>query len=75
MFARNGEITLNGQADLSMALYAPDVDFKLVGGADLYGAYITKTVSDGGGSNFHYDRALSEITLPGQYDRVAWREL
>jgi len=70
-----GNINLAAGTEIVAAMYAPESDFNLTGQAQLYGSFIMNSVSDTGGSKFHYDRSLREMDLPGDYVKVAWREL
>jgi len=74
MFGQGGTFKFAGSSEIRAALYAPQTEFSLVGGGNLYGAFITKTVDDNGGSSFHYDRSLAELVPLEGYDKVAWRE-
>ena len=38
----------------------PNADVKLVGGSDFYGEILGATVTDTGGTHFHYDRSLKK---------------
>jgi hypothetical protein len=51
----------------SYALYAPDTDLSLHGNDDVYGAVVGRTITITGTPNFHYDKALSSITV-GSFD-------
>jgi len=70
-----GNINLAAGTEIVAAIYAPESDFNLTGQAQLYGSFIMESVSDIGGSKFHYDRSLKDLDLPGDYVKVAWREL
>jgi hypothetical protein len=41
-------------------VFAPNADVQLVGGSDFYGEILGATVSDAGGTHFHYDRSLKK---------------
>ncbi|GAB4316980.1 MAG: hypothetical protein Kow0074_05280 [Candidatus Zixiibacteriota bacterium] len=76
IFSTGSSMTVNGGAEIRAAVYAPDTDFRLTGGGDFYGSFITNTIFDAGGSSFHYDRSLEDLDLGGGgFDKVAWREL
>jgi len=75
IFSVGSSFTINGGAEVHATLYAPTTEFKLTGGADLYGAFLTKEAQDAGGSSFHYDRSLKDLKLPGTIQKVAWQEL
>lgn len=74
IFSTSENITLNGGAEIRAVFYAPDTKFKFNGAADLYGAYIMKEANVNGGSNFHYDRSLRDLTYGSGLNRVAWKE-
>jgi len=71
----DGYFNLSAFTDLCAAVYAPETVFKLTGHAELFGSFIANEVHDVGGSSFHYDRALRDLEFPGDYVKVAWREL
>lgn len=74
IFGKGGTFKFAGSSEIRAALYAPQTEFSLAGGGNLYGAFITKTVDDVGGSSFHYDRSLGEVAPLKGYAKVAWRE-
>jgi hypothetical protein len=59
-------VKLTGGAQASYGLYAPDSDVTISGGGEIFGAVIGKTVTDTGGSEIHYDKALATIPV-GQF--------
>jgi hypothetical protein len=73
-FCTSNNFSLNGGAEIRAVFYAPDTKFKFNGGANLYGAYIMKEADVNGGSNFHYDRSLRDLTYGTGMNRVAWKE-
>jgi hypothetical protein len=44
-------------------VYAPGVSLQLNNSADLYGSFVTKTVSQNAKVNMHYDMALGEVNI------------
>jgi len=71
----DGYFNLSAHTEIVASVYAPEVNWKLTGHAELYGSFIANEVMDVGGSSFHYDRALKQLKMPGQYVKVSWREL
>jgi len=71
----DADFKFSAHSEICAAVYAPEMEFHMNGHANLYGSFIAKTVKDVGGSEFHYDRSLSELSVPGDLVRVAWREL
>lgn len=58
------------------AVYAPNADVKLAGSEDKYGAFVGKTITVQGGTDYHYDEALGELDLHGgQYMLRYWQEM
>jgi hypothetical protein len=60
-------VSITGGASSAFAVYAPNADITIAGNADVYGAFIGKTVSDTGGAPIHYDSALANFTA-GSFD-------
>jgi len=60
LYAGTSQITINGGASTAMLLYAPNANFKLNGGGDLYGSVVSNKVLDLGGGAIHYDRQLQK---------------
>jgi hypothetical protein len=54
------DIKLRGGAQAYGVIYAPASNISYGGGSDWFGASVGKTVNDQGGTNLHYDRALSD---------------
>ena len=73
-YCTSAEFKLNGGAEIRAVFYAPETKFTFNGGADLYGAYIMNEADVSGGSNFHYDRSLGDLTYGSGMNRVAWKE-
>jgi len=70
------EIDLAGGASTALTVYAPAADVKIVGGSDLFGSVVGRTIK-AQGARFHYDESLGyEEDIEFQpYVRVAWQEL
>jgi hypothetical protein len=71
-------IKLHGNADFKGAVYAPGHDFTIGGGGVtgvVYGSVVAKTITLGGGAEFHYDEALGNVYNSGAgWTIVYWRE-
>ena len=67
VYGGSGSITLEGNDQSAMTIYAPNADFVLSGTADLYGSVLARTVTNNGGGDLHYDRRLqTEFWVEGQ---------
>jgi hypothetical protein len=75
IFGSDQDWKFAAHSEINAAIYAPEMDFHMTGQANLYGSFITNTVHDAGGSQFHYDRSLRKIKFPGIFDKVSWREI
>jgi hypothetical protein len=75
IYSKGGNVTFNGGGNIKALLYAPDSEFSFTGHAELYGSFIMGEASNAGGSGFHYDRSLRNLTGGGELERVAWKEL
>jgi hypothetical protein len=58
MYAGTGNITITGGSKAAGIIYAPASTFKSSGGTDWFGAVVANTITDTGGTGFHYDRKL-----------------
>lgn len=58
-YGGTGTVKLNGGAQTSAMVYAPNAAVTFSGGGDFYGAVIGATVNDSGGAAIHYDRSLA----------------
>ena len=54
-YAGTGTIDLSGNTSTTALIYAPNGKVSLSGSADMNGAVVGNTVSDGGNMNIHYD--------------------
>ncbi len=70
--AGNTSVTYNGNADFVGSLNAPEANFKITGGASIYGAAIVNTYTSIGGSGFHYDQSLASN---GNLVVSSWQEI
>lgn len=56
------DFTINGSAEVYCAIYAPNADFDLNGGAKIFGSVVCKkTTKLNGGFEMHYDEELGEV--------------
>lgn len=72
-----GTIKIAGNGGFTGALYAPDYDISMVGGGNsdsIFGAFVGNTVSMSGVQAVHYDEALADGGLIGDYRIVSWFE-
>ena len=58
VYGGTGDVHLNGGAESSALIYAPNADVTLDGIADFYGSIVGGTVEVSGGAQLVYDRAL-----------------
>jgi Tfp pilus assembly protein PilX len=70
--------TVSGNGQLNAVVYAPNATVSLNGGGSnglMTGAVVAKTITMNGGTEFHYDDALSRLTAGNPYGISKWREL
>jgi PilX N-terminal len=68
LYGGTNDATINGGTNTAMLLYAPNANFKLNGGGNLFGSVIASKVKDLGGGAIHYDRELqTEFYQLGNY--------
>lgn len=60
LYGGTGTLKVAGGVSSSAMVFAPNADVQLVGGSDFYGEILGATVSDTGGTHFHYDRSLKK---------------
>lgn len=58
LYGGTNQITINGGSQTAALIYAPNANFKLNGGGNLYGSVIASQITDLGGGAIHYDRRL-----------------
>lgn len=71
-------ISISGNGQLSGVIYAPNATLSLNGGGssgNVFGAAVAKTVTITGGSAFHYDEALADMTEGNPFGITRWVEL
>ncbi len=72
-----GTMKIAGNGGFTGAVYAPDYNISMVGGGNsdsIFGAFIGNTVSMNGVQAVHYDEALADGGLIGDYRIVSWFE-
>ena len=68
LYAGTGAVKIAGGSQSSAMVFAPNADVAIVGGSDFYGAVLGKTITDTGGTNYHYDRSLQDdFFIVGNY--------
>jgi hypothetical protein len=63
IYGGTGEVRMRGGAQAAALVYAPNGVTSIAGGADFYGAIVTRTLTATGGSAIHYDRNLANGAL------------
>jgi hypothetical protein len=72
------DISVSGNGQLKACVYAPNATVSLNGGGTdglMCGAVVAKSITMNGGTEFHYDDALSRMTTGNPYGIQKWREL
>ncbi len=62
-------------SDWMGAVYAPNADFQMAGGAQLYGSVTANGITLKGSSEFHYDEALGKPAPHRGFAVTSWTEL
>ena len=76
--ATTQSISISGNGQLSAIVDAPNADVSMSGGGasgSIYGAVIANNITVTGGSAFHYDEALADMTTGNPYGITSWTEL
>lgn len=76
--ASEQSISISGNGQLSAVVYAPNANLSMNGGGSsgsVLGAAVAKTVTVTGGSAFHYDEALADMTDGNPFGITRWAEL
>ena len=60
VYSGTGTIKMAGSSTSAASYYAPNAHGDLKGGSDLYGAIVTKTLTETGNMGLHYDRRLQQ---------------
>jgi hypothetical protein len=71
----NTSLTVKGQNFLLGCIYAPEADFVMTGGGDLYGSIVANSARFTGSSAFHYDESLINVGLSRGFVVTSWNEL
>jgi hypothetical protein len=75
-YGGTGTIKLAGGAQTYITVNAPNADVKITGGSDLYGSVIGKTITDLGGTHYHYDKnSKLGPQSNANYSEIAFREI
>ena len=77
LYAGTANVSLSGGTATALMMYAPNANVSLTGGSHIYGAVVGQTVAEGGGTHFHYDRALQDdFMVAGAYmmSSFSWRK-
>jgi len=72
-----GTIKIAGNGGFSGAVYAPHYDVELKGGGTgdhVYASFVGHKISMNGVTSVHYDEALADGALVGEYKVVSWFE-
>lgn len=66
-------IDLSGGSGSYAVVYAPNAPITISGGGDWYGALLSKSFTDSGGSAVHFDRSLlKNLVQPGPYYPISF---
>ena len=68
-------ISVKGNGDTAMVVYAPNADVTVVGNGGVSGAVVGNTIDMTGNAEFHYDVNLEGFRSDGRYSVERWREL
>lgn len=71
-------IDISGNGQLKACVYAPNAALSLNGGGSaghVMGAAVARTISMNGGTEFHYDDSLGNLTTGNPFAISKWREL
>jgi hypothetical protein len=68
LYAGTSAVTVSGGTASAAMVYAPNADVSITGGSDFYGSVVGSSVTDTGGTHFHYDRRLqSDFFVAGNF--------
>jgi hypothetical protein len=70
----NTSLVLKGQNFLLGCVYAPEADFVMTGGGDVYGSLVANSARFTGNSAFHYDESLINVGLSRGFLITSWNE-
>jgi len=76
-FYSQGDLVLKNSGEIKAVFYNPNGEADMRNSADFYGAIVARQIVAHNSADFHYDRALAGLQLPGTggINLVAWREL
>ena len=76
LYAGPGTIKMTGGSTTSATVYAPNATTHVSGGADYYGAIVSKKIFFSGGSKLHRDRQLEQFFTvgPQMMSVFTWKE-
>lgn len=76
LYAGTGTLKLTGGTTTSAAVYAPNADAEISGGAHYFGAVVAETIKLTGGVKMHVDRQLREFFSvgPQMMSVFTWKE-
>jgi hypothetical protein len=60
LYPGDGNVKISGGTSTAAMVFAPNAAVSLHGGSHFYGAILGATVTDTGGTHFHYDRSLQD---------------
>ncbi len=66
-YAGTSKISVSGGANTSVVVDAPNSDVAITGGTDVFGSIIGHTITDTGGTKYHYDESAARVLQPGGY--------
>jgi Tfp pilus assembly protein PilX len=64
-YAGNQQVKLTGGSSTYMVVNAPNASAALSGGSDFFGAIVVASMNDSGGTNLHFDNALTTAPSSG----------
>jgi hypothetical protein len=71
-------VTVSGNGIIVAAIYAPDhpVEFKATGsGGQMWGSIFGRSITMGGSTFIHYDRALADVAKITDFRIKSWLEI
>ena len=75
-YGGTGTVKIDGSTQTYVTVNAPNADVKITGGSDIFGAIIGKTITNLGGTKFHYDKNTSLAPQSnGYYTEIALRDI
>lgn len=71
-------VKISGGASFSGVVYGPEAKIEIVGGGEVFGAFVGKRIENHGGAKIHYDEATEEaegITTGQKMRVISWEEV